>query len=495
MAGDAPAPSPSPAPPRLPAGAGLWVLVLLLLLPATVGPVGAQEGDAAAGTVAAAAAGTVELLDARLPTRRASTAAVWTGEAAYVFGGHGEAFSDEVLRFDPANGTVERLDGVKLPSPRRGVAAVWTGEAAYLFGGVGPDGELDEIVRFDPGGGPAGGGPTVELLDVRLPAPNRCSAAVWTGEAAYVLGGRSGDPYLDTVVRFTPGRGPGGGPGAAPGGDPGGDPEGAAVEVTDLRLPTGRDYLSAVWTGTEALLFGGETRDEATGRRFQTDEILRIDPAAGRVRTAEARLPDGLAMTAAAWSGRYAYVAGGLGADGATSAVLRYDPASDSMEELPLRLPTARFFMSAVWTGREALVFGGSATAGDQVLRVDPPNEAPLVRAAHAVLPGGRVTLDLAGSLDGDGSIVEVVVDWGDGTVRTTAPDLGPGWTLLDHRYEGPGPHPITVTATDDQGATGRAAFTVGDDPDPAPVPAAAPWAALLLAAALLGLVAWALRS
>lgn len=253
--------------------------------------------------------GTVEILDASLPTPRRSLGAIWAGSAAFLFGGNGQTIemSDEVLRFDPTAETVTKED-TRLPFSLVRPGIVWTGDTAYLFGGIRGDrhDQSDRILRYTPADD------SFKVMDARLPTPVSETAAVWDGRFAYVFGGAnpSGAP-VDTIVRY--------------------DPVSDEVETMDARLPTPRAGLSAVATDRFVYMFGGFVGDE-TDRSSKTDEILRFDlsePSAVRM---NATLPFARHLTDAVWTGDAAFIFGGNDENGeSTSQIIKYVPSRDTV--------------------------------------------------------------------------------------------------------------------------------------------------------------------
>lgn len=262
----------------------------------------------------------------KLPSARYAFPAVWTGSAAYLFGGRQWSSTDEdldqILRFDPSTGTVT-VAGARLPSPRADTSAVWTGEFAFIFGGKRGGSELDEIVRYDPATDSA------VVLHARLPSGRSQTTAVWSGQYVYVLGG--GCPwYCDEIVRF--------------------DPTTEEVRVLSTRLPEPRSRASAVWTGTFVVLFGGDT---PSGR---SNEIVQFDPATDVVAKSPAELPNRSGGTAATWDGEVAWLFGGMHQ---SSGVFRYHPLTQSLHVVGLRYPMTS--QGAVWAGDATYLFGTSA--------------------------------------------------------------------------------------------------------------------------------------
>lgn len=151
---------------------------------------------------------TSQVLEDVLPVSGAGSSAVWVLGAAYIFGGrlNDTAFSDLVVRYGPG-GDVQVMEA-RLPTPRFGTAAVWDGTQVYVVGGSDalvceptggvPTEFLDDIVVFDPIGG------TVRLHWARLPSPRDTRAAVWGEGRMLIIGGETAEGQLSEVVAFDP---------------------------------------------------------------------------------------------------------------------------------------------------------------------------------------------------------------------------------------------------------------------------------------------------
>src|SRR6266496_4154063 len=122
--------------------------------------------------------------------------------------------------------------------------------------------------------------------------------------------------------------------------------------------PVGRRFHTAVWTGSEMIVWGGQDQSLNplnTGARYNpsTDSWTPIS-------TTNAPAPR--SYQSAVWSGSEMIVWGGI--DGNFNALNtggRYDPVTDSWSAM---IPTnpARAGHTALWTGSEMLVWGGSDT-------------------------------------------------------------------------------------------------------------------------------------
>lgn len=300
----------------------------------------------------AAGAQAVQALPARLPGAEWGASAVWTGEAAYVFGGESClttidcTFTDQILRFDPTAGTVVVTDA-RLPTPRAHGSAVWDGRHAYLLGGIDETGALDQIVRFDPATG------AVETLAAKLPTPLRYTSAVFDGTSAHLFGGTgtyAGES--DRIVRFTPAEG--------------------TVEHMRARLVDRKHGTAAVWDGRFAYVFGGYSY-----MGFRSLSVF--SPEADELRDRPDALPGASQGMAAFWDGDAAYLLGG-GLATPTRDIVRYHPASGTVERMRAELPQGMSGVSAVWTGEAAYVFGGE---GGAITRYEPRLDDPPLPAAE----------------------------------------------------------------------------------------------------------------
>jgi N-acetylneuraminic acid mutarotase len=139
--------------------------------------------------------------------------------------------------------------------------------------------------------------------------------------------------------------------------------------TSDVDAPIGRFYHSAVWTGAEMIVWGGATGWDptASGARYAVD-----DDAWHPISTDGA--PAARLFHVAFWTGDEMIVWGGVG--GSPDAVEyfvdggRYDPATDSWELMaPVDPPVPdRLWPVAVWTGTELAVWGAGLDAAGELV-------------------------------------------------------------------------------------------------------------------------------
>lgn len=285
------------------------------------------------------------------PTARAGHGAVWTGQEMILWGGfaHG-SYLNSGARFNPATQTWTPLATAGAPAGRDGQVMVWTGARLLVWGGRNAGGLLADGALYDPATDT-----WTALALSGAPAARFCAAAAWTGESLLVWGGRGPTGELDTGARLRFNE--------------------AGQPVSWEALPTSgapaaRADHTAVWTGQQFLVWGGQGPEGLLG------DGGRYDPATGTWQPlASTGAPAPRRGHNALWSGREMLILGGETTSGATSTASAYSPQADSWRELsPAGNPPARHRAAAVWTGTEALVFGGrsGSTALAALYRLNP---------------------------------------------------------------------------------------------------------------------------
>jgi hypothetical protein len=119
--------------------------------------------------------------------------------------------------------------------------------------------------------------------------------------------------------------------------------------------PAARSDHTAVWTGIEMIVWGGEpTGVSNTGGRY--------DPSSDSwTATSTTNAPGWRVNYTAVWTGSEMIVWGGLGAGGDLNTGGRYNPRTDnSTATTTIGAPVPRAAHTAVWTGSEMIVWGGN---------------------------------------------------------------------------------------------------------------------------------------
>jgi hypothetical protein len=179
--------------------------------------------------------------------------------------------------------------------------------------------------------------------------------------------------------------------------------------------PKARYNHTAVWTGSEMLVWGGAV--DAAGN--PTGDGAAYNPASDTWRPiASAGAPSARHRHSAVWTGKVMLVWGGFAMGGLATGGGAYDPAADKWTALPTKgEPPGRTYQRAEWTGTEMMVWGGlsGATPLDDGGRFDPaagtwkpiPTGGPTKRKLHGTAWTGSELVVWGGGF---------LVDWnGDG--------------------------------------------------------------------------------
>ena len=128
------------------------------------------------------------------------------------------------------------------------------------------------------------------------------------------------------------------------------------VATSTTGAPAGRTHHTAVWTGSEMIVWGGHAIDSYfnSGGRYNpsTDSW---------VATSVSGALGGRSLHTAVWTGSEMIVWGGYNGLGSSfNDGGRYNPSTDSwVATSSSGAPTARKSHTAVWTGSEMIVWGG----------------------------------------------------------------------------------------------------------------------------------------
>ena len=278
------------------------------------------------------------------PAHRDSHTAVWSGNEMIVWGGWvGSGDTDTGGRYQPGTNSWTTTNTNIAPSAREAHTVIWTGTEMIVWGG----GNADENWGLSTGGRYNPATNTWATTNGNAPTARSAHTAVWTGGEMIVWGGEE-----DNVVIF--GRETNTGGRFSPSTD-------TWTATANLSAPSARKSHTAVWTGSEMIVWGGYFYD-ANGNDHFLNTGGRYDAATDSwTATSTANAPTGRELHTAAWTGSEMIVWGG--ADTGLSALDtggRYNPNNDSWVATSLtNAPSARYYHTAVWTDSEMIVWGG----------------------------------------------------------------------------------------------------------------------------------------
>ena len=314
--------------------------------------------------------------DINAPSAREGESGGFANSFFVVWGGRepeGGAFLNSGARYNPATDTWTATAGNNAPSPRERALATAIGTDLIVFGGrrIG-----NYLVSNDPPATIAGystlvtGGrynpaantwtPIADAPDGRVP-----TAASWSGSHLYAWGGtdyfsscaggcRILERLSDTGLQYHPGSN-------------------TWVALPAAGMPTGLRGNSAVWTGTEFVVWGGErfTNSGVASWLEPQSGGARFNPATSLWTPLSASGLIGRVEHAAVWAGSQMIVWGGNDsfgnaekADGArrvhAAALQRHLPARQRLDQhVGIRRALRAQRAYAVWTGTEMIVWGG----------------------------------------------------------------------------------------------------------------------------------------
>jgi len=320
----------------------------------------------------------------------------------------------------------EPFGQIGAPTNRYFETAVWTGTKLLLWGGqdLVTDRWYSDGYRFNPGTGV-----WKRLSTNEAPSPRYGHTAVWTGREMIIWGGWGTDLRrdLNSGARYDP--------------------------ITDqwhptspVDAPAARTMHTAVWTGTEMIVWGGDNIHE--GDQFSTG--ARYDPATDTWSpTSISNPPSPRWFHSAVWTGREMIVWGGTALSchdyechtQYREDLGRYDPVSDRWTtRIVSNAPPSRSQCSVIWDGSGMIIWGGARDLVplDDGARFDPVGEtwspisrvgAPSARFDHAVAWTGKAMIVWGGSdeehaLNTGGRYIPTGDTWVAGSTNAAPPTL-----------------------------------------------------------------------
>lgn len=243
--------------------------------------------------------------------------------------------------FTAIGATVVSQDAWKPGSPtnaltsRAGAHTAWTGTEFLLWGGIDGFNPTNTGARYNPVTKTWTAMSTTGAPSARLQA-----VFVWSGTELLVWGGAGAglDPFYTNGARYNP-----------------------TTDIWTPINPTGgpsaRAHATAVWSGTEMIVWGGDSNgvNLSTGARYNpvTDTWTAMTTVGA---------PQPRNTHTAVWSGSQMIIWGGItNAGGAVNTGARYTPSPESWTAMSTaNAPTGRFGHVAAWTGNSMLIWAGN---------------------------------------------------------------------------------------------------------------------------------------
>jgi N-acetylneuraminic acid mutarotase len=264
--------------------------------------------------------------------------AVWTGSEMIVWGGlYGwvGGYVNTGGRYNPVANSWAALPTSGAPAGRYNHTSVWTGSEMITWGGWNGSSSFNDGGRYNPSANSWTALPTASV-----PAARFSHTAVWTGNDMIVWGGRhydpsNGDSLLNDGGRYNP----------------------AANSWTALPTsgaPARRVGHTAVWTGSEMIAWGGSDLDGF----HSLNDGGRYNPSANSWSLVATKgAPTIRFAHTAVWTGSEMIIWGGYNGSSYLNDGGGYNPVANSWASLStVGAPAARWGHTAVWTGREMTV-------------------------------------------------------------------------------------------------------------------------------------------
>ena len=272
------------------------------------------------------------------PAARGYHTSVWTGSEMIVWGGSHWDGSPMLLndggRFNPTANTWMALPTTGAPIARAGHTTVWTGSEMIVWGG------WDFLSQpFNDGGryNPVANNWTAVPTN-SAPAKRYEHTAVWTGSEMIVWGGYNGSP-LNDGGRYDP-------------------TTNIWSAVVATGAPEARNSHTAVWTGSEMIVWGGSSWNGSSGASSAGG---RYNPKADTWATMTTCGPVGRGLHTAVWTGSEMIIWGGVGHSSLANGGGRYNPVANTWTSVSTNgAPDARNAHTAVWSGNEMIIWGGT---------------------------------------------------------------------------------------------------------------------------------------
>lgn len=304
-----------------------------------------------------------------IPLPRDRHTAIWTGTRMIVWGGsHDGGYLNTGGIYDPSADTWTATSTDGAPSRRYGQTAVWTGSKMIIWGGYWGS-PLNTGGVYSPSSDS-----WVATTTTGAPAGRDSHTAVWTGHEMIVWGGFNAyvEGFMKSGGRYNP------------------ETDSWALTTTTSETPTPRMYHTAIWTGSEMIIWGGQVN---MGNYIGNGAKFSPDSNTWRAVSPGTAIPAPEFGYGAVWTGAEMLVWGGSASKDQTPGG-RYDPATDTWTamDVPTDISAARHGFSSVWTGSEMIVWGGYGSSGclNTGGKYDPYTDSWISMGVNASTPAAR---------------------------------------------------------------------------------------------------------
>ena len=274
------------------------------------------------------------------------SSSIWTGSELIVFDGGG--------KYNPVTNTWSSISTIGAPIFRSGYSLVWTGTEVIIWGG---DSASQNIYRTNSG---YRYNPTSNtwsnMTTIGAPYKRSFHTAIWTGTEMIIWGGDSIYQAVDGTSYFR----------IANSGGRYNPSTNSWTALPILNAPSARKIHSAIWSGTEMIIWGGDTSLSYTS--YRTNSGGRYNPSTNSWAALPIlNSPSARKIHSAIWSGTEMIIWGGDTSNNKpTNSGGRYNPSNNTWTATTqANAPSSRNSHTAIWTGNGMIVWGGSVNQND----------------------------------------------------------------------------------------------------------------------------------
>ena len=268
------------------------------------------------------------------PASRWRHTAIWTGTEMVVWGGYsGSAYLASGGKYNPTTDSWAAISATNAPAGRAGHTAIFTSTDMIVWGGWNLSSNLNTGGKYN-----VAGDSWSATSTTNAPSARRYQTAVWTGAEMIVWGGFNSGSDLNTGAGYFPGTN-------------------SWIPTQIANAPAARESHTAVWTGNEMIIWGGAYND---GSWHYLNSGSIYNPAMDSwAATSIVNAPTARENHTAVWTGSEMLVWGGWNGSVLNTGG-KYNPATDGWNPIAtLDAPAAREYQTAIWTGSEMIVWGG----------------------------------------------------------------------------------------------------------------------------------------
>ncbi len=281
----------------------------------------------------------------KAPSERSYHSAIWTGSEMIVWGGisyenSANSYLRTGARYNPMNNTWKAISNSQAPAGRYDHTGIWTGNKMVVWGGRNSL-YLKTGGRYDPHTNSWSA-----TNSANAPTERRRHTAIWTGDEMIVWGGYNFDgtsTFFNDGGRYNP-------------------LNNSWQAINTISAPDARVGHSVVWTGNEMIVWGGGPNGAGnfyrTGGRYNPN----IDTW---IATSTLNAPSIRKYHSAVWTGSEMIIWGGYYSDGYQDYFKtggNYNPTNNLWKATTLvNSPRERMDHSAVWTGTKMIIWGGNS--------------------------------------------------------------------------------------------------------------------------------------